>query len=218
MNAFQTKVLEWAKSNIRSFPWRHCKSPFLVLVAEILLQKTTAEMVVPLFEQFKREMPEPADVASQPIERLENLFSNLGLIKRAHFLKNLSQTIISKYNGQVPATKDQLMALKGVGDYTANAVLCFAYGHDVPIVDGGIARLYRRVFGLESTVPAYADKELWRLAEKLVPANNGSLFNYALIDLSATICTPKEPKCGFCPLCDICHYTRKKHPGTNKEW
>ena len=123
-------------------------------------------------------------------------------------MKKIAQQILSEYGGKIPDTERDLLKLKGVGHYTANAVLAFAYGKCVPVVDSNIARVLRRYFNLENKKPAYADRDLWALAKKVLPLTNCREYNYGLLDLAALICHPKNPECEKCPLREYCSYEK----------
>jgi A/G-specific adenine glycosylase len=118
---------------------------------------------------------------------------------------NLAQIVATEHRGEIPHLKEELLELPGIGDYIANAVLCFAYGESVPLLDTNIIRILERVFGIRSSkVRARTDKELWKAVERIIPPGKAKEFNLAMLDLAALICTSRNPKCSICPTADIC--------------
>lgn len=203
---FRRKVVDFYLTRGRRWPWRETRDPYVVLITELLLQKTTAKQVAKIFSNFLSKFPDIETLAKASEADIEAIIGELGLRKRVRFLKELAQCIIKEFGNRVPDTLKGLMKLKGVGLYTANAVRSFAYGMCVPVVDRNVARVLRRFFGLEGEKPAYADRELWRFAEKIMPTSACREFNYGLIDLGAMICTSRAPQCRGCPLRPECTY------------
>lgn len=203
---FQRCVIEYYRSNGRVYPWRLAKDPYVILASELLLQKTTAKQVLEIHEEFFTKYPNVESLANASPEELELIIGKLGLRKRAKFLVELANQIKREYSEQIPDNSHGLLSLKGVGEYTANAVLIFAYDKVMPIVDTNVARVIRRFFSLESEKPAYADRELWKLATELVPKCKCREYSYGLLDLAALACHPKSPLCNGCPLMKFCGY------------
>ncbi|NVM27787.1 MAG: hypothetical protein HWN65_03005 [Candidatus Helarchaeota archaeon] len=204
-------LIKWYKKNKRTFSWRTQElTPFQFLVAELMLQKTGANQVEKIFMNFINKFPTPETIVDAPQQVLEDEFQPLGLFRRrARDLKRLSESILEK-NGVIPKTQKELTKLPGVGNYIANAVLCFAFNQNVPLVDANIARIIERVFTFQVKGAPTRDKNLWKKVEELVPSEHVKEFNFALLDLGALICTPKKPKCDACPLNDICDFFTKK--------
>ena len=200
-------MVRFYKKEGRRFPWRNANDPYVILVSELLLQKTTAAQVVKVLDEFLRRWPSVADLALADLGDIEKTIGELGLRKRARFLKEIAAKILTDYGGKVPRGED-LTGLKGVGIYTSNAVRCFAFGERVPVVDANVARVLRRYFGISGKKPAYADRELWELAGVILPARGYKEFNYGLLDVSAKYCRPK-PFCNRCPLEPHCSYAIK---------
>jgi len=203
---FRRKVVDFYITQGHRWPWRETRDPYVVLVTELLLQKTTARQVAKIFSDFFSRFPDIETLAKASEADIEAIIKKLGLRKRARFLKELAQHIVKEFGNRIPDTLEGLLKLKGVGLYTANAVRSFAYGMCVPVVDRNVARVLRRFFGLEGEKPAYADRELWKFAEKIMPTSACREFNYGLIDLGAMICTSREPQCSRCPLRPECAY------------
>lgn len=196
----------WFRHNARHFPWRDAVSPFHVTVAEILLRKTRAEDVVPVYWELLSQFPTPAGLARARVSTLRRLVSPLGLRSRGDLLKQLGQELVRRHNGQVPADGPALSQLPGMGRYAACAVLSFAFGKRKPIVDSTIGRLLRRLTGVTGEGHAYLDERLWKIASALLPASGPSVrrHNYALLDFAALVCTRATPRCGFCVLSQVC--------------
>jgi len=208
---FREKVIEFYLRHGRYFPWREAKDPYVVLISELLLQKTTSKQVLNVFNEFFSTFPNIWRLAKADVKEIEGIIGVLGLRKRARFLKELASQIVNEFNGVIPKDRNKLLKLKGVGPYTANAVLAFAYGECVPVVDTNVARVIRRYFGLQEKKPAYADKVLWKLAEQIMPTERCREYNYGLLDLAALVCKPHSPSCTKCPLNKYCSYHNMYH-------
>jgi A/G-specific adenine glycosylase len=207
----QARLLAWYRVNGRDFPWRHTSNPYEILVAEKLLQQTAAhEIVVRAFRLFTTKYPSPEALANAEIGDLEAVIAPLGLHYRAKEIKALACALVQHYDGSIPREMRLLMGLPGIGDYTARAILSFAYGQDVPIVDTNVARFLYRVFALPGPFPSNParKKGLLDLAAGLLPFGRSRDFNLAILDLCALICTAAEPQCGVCPIQPFCHYGR----------
>jgi len=204
---FRERLLEWWENNKRSFPWRDKKDPYAVLVAEFLLQKTDAQKVVHVYEEFLRRFPTPESLAEAPKEAIKELLQPLGLFYRAERLQKTARAIVEKFSGLIPNTFEQLRGLPGIGRYIANAVLCFAYGHRVPLIDTNTGRILMRVFGFKPRkARAREDNALWEFAHCLTPANACREYNFALIDFAHLVCKAKNPECTACPINAICKF------------
>ncbi|MEM3714960.1 MAG: hypothetical protein QXF82_08445 [Nitrososphaeria archaeon] len=208
---FAEKLLEWWGANRKDFPWRKTSDPYKILIAELLLRKTTAKQVEMLYEKFLSEYPNIKILSQASRKRLEELLRPLGMQhKRATLLKTVASEIVQEYLGRIPASREQLMKLSGVGLYVANAILCFAYGEDVPLVDTNVVRVFKRVFGLKSRRRrARDDSAFWNFVADALPRGKARNFNLAVIDLAHEVCTPKKPKCSACPLCAFCRYANE---------
>lgn len=211
VESFVRALLTWAKNNTRDFPWRRTKDAYRILVAEIMLQRTRAEQVVPVYERFVEKYPDPHSLSKAPVSELRSEILSLGLEKRAHGLKKLAEQLVEEYMGEIPNSRDKLVKLHWIGNYIANAILCHSFGVDVPTVDANFARVLVRVFSLKSKHPAQKDKRIWAFAQSLMPLVKGSarVLNLAILDLASKICTPKKPSCRICPLESVCDYAAK---------
>lgn len=199
------KLLEWHKTAKRSFTWRNSPTPYKVLISEIMLQRTQAKQVEPVYREFLKTFPTPQKLAAAPLKRIKKAIQPLGLLHRAHDIKRMAGELVERHKGEVPSDLKLLKRLQGVGDYVAGAVLCFGFGKDVPIVDANVIRVFDRFWGMKSSKPRpREDRRYWELAAALVPRKKGREFNMALLDFAALICTPRDPKCLICPLADRC--------------
>lgn len=198
-------ILEgWYERHGRLFPWRTTKNAFQVLVAELLLRKTQAERVRPVYEQICQQVRGAADVLGLGREMLEKLLEPLGLKTRIEWLIGLSAEIVAKHQGQVPLTYEQLVALKGVGPYTANMILCVACDQDTAPVDNNIARLVCRVFGIPRVGDTRREKEVERIVKDVIRMRRAKTIIFAMLDLAALVCVQRNPSCVGCPIRDIC--------------
>ncbi len=205
----QINLLNWFQSSGRQFPWRQTRNPYAILLAEKLLQQTSVRPgLVQAYYDLLSSYPTPTALAAADIDEVSTIIQSLGLRYRAQELVTLAQAICEKHKGHIPQDFKSLMALPGVGDYTSRAILCFAFGQDVPIVDTNVARILYRVFGLPGSMPANPARKrsLIELAGSLVPLGQSRDFNLALLDLGAMICKPAKPQCQSCPLLPVCEY------------
>lgn len=211
LTTFQNNMLIWWKNNKRIFPWRETRDPYKILCSEVLLQQTNAEKVVPVYNKIISDYPEPADLSEAETEELEEIIKPLGLLKRAGRLKKIAAEITQKYDGIIPADKKALIKLPGVGNYTANAVICFAFEKQVGVLDTNTIRILARVFDIKSDkARPRNDKNLQNQLNKVIPKNKSKIFNYALLDFAALICTAENPNCGKCVISRICFYYSNK--------
>jgi len=211
---FATRLFEWFSSNARSFPWRETRNPYKILVAEIMLQKTTSKQAEETFHIFFKHFPSIQDLAMAPLERIEEYITPLGLEHiRAARLKKLAQEIVEKYEGQIPRDKKTLLSLPGVGEYIANAVLCLAYDEDLPLLDTNQLRVFDRVFDIKSSKKrARTDKAIWKFAENIIPKGKGKDFNLGILDFASLVCRARDPKCESCPMNSFCRYFAEHMP------
>jgi A/G-specific adenine glycosylase len=195
--------------NGRDFPWRRETDPYKILVAEKLLQQTTYGHVLKVYHDFFKKFPNVRSLAKAEVPEIENTIRRLGFQRqRARQLKEIAQVIVNEYGGNVPSRKEDLLRLKGVGEYVANAVLCFAFGKDVAIVDMNVRRVVSRVFGWKGV----SDKEIAKRLCAMLPKGKAKEFNWTMIDFSSIICS-RKPKCKICFLNDLCLYYAQSRLG-----
>jgi A/G-specific adenine glycosylase len=203
---FQSDLAAWGERNRRNFGWRRTDDAFRVLVAEVLLQRSRGGTVGRVFEELISRWPDARSLARARVSSIGSVIRPLGLVKRAVTLRAMAQEIARI--GSVPSTYEGLIALPGVGPYAANATLAVAFGQRAPVVDGVSARVYRRYFGLETDGPAASDRKLIQVVEEATPHDHVREWNWAVLDLAATICLPKVPRCPECPLRDHCAWSK----------
>ena len=198
-------LLQWfAQAGRSSLPWRTDRAPYRIVVSEFMLQQTQVDRVVPIFEAFVAAWPDFAALAKASQADVVRAWRGLGYNSRAIRLHALARTVGEKYAGMLPRTEGELQTLAGIGPYTARAIATFAFDADVAAVDTNVRRIVHRTqLGLEWP-PLASTAELDALANELVAPGNGYAFNSALMDLGATICTARAPKCLLCPLARTC--------------
>jgi A/G-specific adenine glycosylase len=199
---FSKRLLHWFASNKRDFPWRHETDPYRILVAEKLLQQTTYGHVMKVYDLFLKRFPNIQSLAQVEVSEIEGIIRRLGFQRqRARQFKETASTILNLHKGEIPSNKENLIKLSGVGEYVANAVLCFAFNTDVPIVDMNVRRVVGRFFGWSEAKDLQIEKKLRRL----IPRGKAKQFNWGIIDFSALICS-RNPKCTICFQSDLCTY------------
>lgn len=197
---FRENLLDWADDNLRTFPWRETDEPYRILIAEFLLQRTQAKQVEPVYEHFINHYPNFRSLSGVKADELADILRPLGLQnKRSTALVGIANRLRSE---TVPRNLADLMNLPYIGRYGANAVLCFAFDEARPIVDRNIIRIYDRVFDLELD---YRSDEAWDFAEWMLPGSEVQLYNFALLDFGAQVCSA-PPDCGVCFANGYCIY------------
>ena len=184
--------MAWADGARRDLPWRRTRDPWAVLVSELMLQQTQVPRVVPRYEEFLSRFPTPAAAAVAGVAELVRAWAGLGYNRRAVNLHRAAVEIVDRHGGELPRTFDQLLALPGVGPYTARAVLAFAFEADVGVVEVNSARVLARA----AAGRRLSAGEAQALADRLVPEGRGWAWNQAMLDLGATVCTKAAPRCG----------------------
>jgi len=208
LEIFQKKLLNWFKNNKRRFPWRINSNPYDLIIAEIMLQKTNAEKVEKIYPNFLKKFPNFDTLLNASNEEIKSKLKYLGLQNyKTLVIKELSRNVIEKYDNKIPERKKDLLQIKGIGEYIANAVLCFSFNKRVPIIDSNMIRILERIFNIKSIkkIPRM-DKTVWKQMERLLPLNNYKDFNYALLDFASLICKYPTPKCEKCFFMEYCYY------------
>lgn len=202
---FAERLLAWFSSNARELPWRHETDPYRILVAEKLLQRTTYGHVLKVYDVFFKKFPNVQRLAQAEVLDIEKTIRRLGFQRqRARQFKNIGSVILSEHKGEIPSDRKDLLELSGVGGYVTNAVLCFAFHKDMPIVDVNVRRVVGRFFGWMGI----SDREIERRLSRLILKGGARQFNLGVIDFSALICS-RKPKCGICFLNDLCSNCRE---------
>jgi A/G-specific adenine glycosylase len=198
---FARAVLAWYRRHKRDLPWRRTSDPYRILVSEIMLQQTQVHRVIPKYREFLRRYPSVAALARASVDAVRETWYPLGYNIRPVRLHAIAREVVARWNGRIPGRRDALLGLAGVGPYTAGAVLSFAYGRRAPILDTNARRVLQRVF--YGTRPQ-RDAHLWKVAAAVLPRRSAPDFNQALMDLGATVCVARTPRCGVCPARTLC--------------
>ena len=192
-------LLAWGESRLRDLPWRRTRDAWVIFISEVMLQQTSVARVLPKFDAFIARFPRPSDLARVPLGEALVLWEGLGYPRRCRNLRDAAIVIQRDHGGGVPDNLNDLLALPGVGPYTARAILTFAFGHDEAVVDTNVARVLSRVAGEPMKLASTQD-----LADHLVPRGRAWEWNQIMMDFGATVCRARSPKCDQCALVDLC--------------
>jgi A/G-specific adenine glycosylase len=238
-------LLDWFSANARDLPWRRTRDPYAIWVSEIMLQQTQVKTVIPYWERWLRELPTLEAAAKASPDRIHKLWEGLGYYTRARNLQQAAKQIVEKHAGKFPRNADDVLALPGIGRYTAGAICSIAFNQPTPILDGNVIRVLTRIFGIAGNPrEKETNARLWRMAEQLVShaktrssqrktfsknfaafaslreTGPCSLLNQSLMELGALICTPRNPQCSICPVRKPCVAFRENRvnelPNLNK--
>jgi len=213
LNEVASRIERWYLANARDLPWRrepYFRDAYCVYVSEIMLQQTQVKTVIPYWERWMQHFPTIASLAVADEQRVLKLWEGLGYYTRARNLQKAARIICEKHSARFPRAFDDILALPGIGRYTAGAIASIAYGDPTPILDGNVIRVLSRQFAIEGDPKSSANQtRLWYLSTQLVTASNSpSALNQGLMELGATICTPREPQCRACPIRRTCEAFR----------
>lgn len=198
--ALRRSLLRWFAEAKRPLPWRRTRDPYAIWVSEMMLQQTTVAAVIPYFERFMARFPDVRALAAAPEDEVMTQWSGLGYYSRARNLRLAAQTIVADHRGVFPCDIASAMSLRGVGRYTASAVTSIAFGTPAAAVDGNVRRVLSRLHAERPLTPARAQD----LADRLLAHRSAGAWNEAMMELGATICTPRNPDCGRCPVAAHC--------------
>lgn len=206
MSTFATRLIRWHKHHGRhDLPWQGTCDAYRIWVSEIMLQQTQVSAVIPYFKRFMKSFPNVARLAAASADAVMEHWSGLGYYSRARNLHAAAIIIRAEHGGRFPRTAQDIALLPGIGRSTAAAIAAFAYGERAAILDGNVKRVLCRAFGIEGFPgDRNVEKELWALAESLLPKTKIEIYTQALMDLGATLCTRGKPACGMCPLAADC--------------
>ena len=199
LTARQRALLDWSERTRRDLPWRRTRDPWSILVSELMLQQTQVARVVPRYEAFLERFPTPTACARSTTADVVRLWAGLGYNRRATNLHLAAKACVERHDGGLPETLDGLLALPGIGPYTARAVLAFAANADVGVLDTNAARVHARLAGHR-----LGAREAQARADDAVPGGHGWAWNQAILDLGATVCTKRVARCDACPVADGC--------------
>lgn len=202
---FSNKLVTWYLQNKRNLPWRINRNPYYVWLSEIILQQTRVDQGLPYFLTFIDAFPTVFDLANAQENQVLKLWQGLGYYSRARNLHNTAKIISTNYNGVFPKTYNELIKLKGIGDYTASAISSICFDESRAVVDGNVYRVLARYFNLDTPINSTKGiKEFKQLAQTLLPVSNIGDYNQAVMELGAVVCKPQSPNCSDCPLNDSC--------------
>jgi len=201
INSFAETLLNWHATIDRNLPWKSTDDPYKIWLSEVIMQQTRVAQGTPYYLKFVEAFPTAIDLANADESQVMKLWQGLGYYSRARNLHFAAKTIRDDFDGTFPTEYKDILALKGIGKYTAAAISSFAYGYEYPVVDGNVIRLISRYFGITAAVDtAQTLNEINDLAVKLIKGSNPAEYNQAIMDFGALMCAPKSPNCAECPL------------------
>lgn len=202
---FSSLLMEWYEENKRVLPWRLTDNPYYIWLSEIILQQTRVDQGMPYYYKFVENYPQISDLASASEDDVLKNWQGLGYYSRARNLHAAAKAIVAQFDGQFPREYESVRSLKGVGDYTAAAIMSFAYNDSYAAVDGNVYRVLSRVFGVDDYIDTSLGKKVFQsLADELIDPNRPGMFNQAMMDFGSLQCVPKSPDCASCPFVDVC--------------
>ncbi len=207
-DALRRRLLAWYLENRRDLPWRRTRDPYRIWLSEAMLQQTRVDTVIPYYERFISRFPDVQALADAEEQDVLKAWEGLGYYSRARNLRRAAACVVDRHGGELPRDPDALRALPGVGPYTAGAIRSIAFDEPAAIVDGNV----RRVLSRWIAEPELAERDAWTLAGQLVPGPHPGDFNQALMELGATVCTPRAPLCPTCPVRTLCAAAASGHP------
>jgi A/G-specific adenine glycosylase len=205
LKQLRESLLNWFQTYQRDLPWRKNRDPYRIWISEIMLQQTRVAAVIPYYEKFLARFPDIESLATAPQEEVLRLWSGLGYYSRARNLQKAAQQIVAKHAGQFPRQRGELLALAGIGEYTASAILSIAFGDQHAVLDGNVARVVSRLNAIRGDL---RETKRWRVlqssADQLLERDSAGDWNQAMMELGATICLPRSPQCLLCPVATFC--------------
>jgi A/G-specific adenine glycosylase len=200
---------EWGRNNFRVYPWRRTSDPYRVLISEVMLHRTQAKQVLPIYEDFIQNYPNVVELSKATKEDLHDSLYSLGLRWRIDLIYAMARVLNEDFNGQIPMSKEDLLSLPGISEYIAGAVRCFAWNLPEPILDTNTVRVIGRMFGLEIKDSSRRNRQFRDLIAALVDPDEPRAYNYALLDLADKVCMKKQlPDCLRCPVLEWCRFGR----------
>ncbi|VGO20967.1 A/G-specific adenine glycosylase [Pontiella sulfatireligans] len=203
--AVKARLLPWFAANKRSMPWRSNRTPYRVWISELMLQQTRVDQATPYFHRFMKRFPSLKSLAAASQEDVLKMWEGLGYYSRARNLHKAAQIIAADYSGRFPRDPAEILKLPGIGGYTVAAIGSLAFNLDMAVLDGNVIRVLSRLTAYTTdTRTTTAKKELQQLADELLVKGDAGNFNEAMMELGATVCLPKNPQCGECPMSKVC--------------
>ncbi|MBE5320590.1 A/G-specific adenine glycosylase [Pedobacter sp. MR2016-19] len=203
---FQNELINWYLLNKRDLPWRHTNDAYIIWLSEVILQQTRVEQGLPYFNKFLENFPTVNDFANATEAKVLKLWQGLGYYSRGRNMHATAQIVVKDYHGIFPNLHDELIKLKGIGEYTAAAISSFSSGEARAVVDGNVFRVLSRYYGVATAINSPAGKkEFFTLANELLYQDDPALYNQAIMEFGAMQCKPKSPNCGICPLNQTCY-------------
>lgn len=204
VETWDRSLREWYQRHGRDLPWRKTTDPYSIWVSEIMLQQTQVKTVIPYYYRWLERFPDIPTLANSPLQSVLKQWEGLGYYARARNLHRAAQKVVEDYQGVFPDRFSDVLSLPGIGRTTAGGILSAAFNQPISILDGNVKRVLARLVGLK-TPPKKAINQLWELSDRLLDRDHPREYNQALMDLGATICTPKQPSCLLCPWRDFCY-------------
>lgn len=200
-------LLQWSQKNSPEYPWRKTSDPYKIMISEMLLRRTRASNVIPVYKTLIKKFPNIESLQKSSVREIEKIIRSLGIKSRSSKIRSTAQTIARKYPDSFPSEEKELKNVLGSGsNYTINTIRCFAYDQNVPIFDVNVQRIFERIFSIDFGKDAHKKKDSWKTVSYALPQKNVKQFNWALLDLGKEICVHSTPKCEKCPLKTICDY------------
>lgn len=201
--------MRWFHQYARNLPWRKTGDPYKILLSEVMLQQTQVSTVKNYYRRFLRRFPTLKSLARAPLDDVLKVWEGLGYYARARNLHRLAQMVFWEHGGKIPQEVEALRRLPGIGRYTAGAISSIAFDRREPVLDGNVKRVLCRIFAVrQSPKEPEGEARLWKIAESLVPEKEPGIFNQALMELGATLCAPRSPRCSSCPLQSFCRASK----------
>lgn len=209
--SFSNSLIHWYLQNKRDLPWRNTSDPYTIWLSEIILQQTRVAQGLPYFEAFITAFPTVFDLAKASEEQVLKLWQGLGYYSRARNLHATAKIVVDEYNGNFPNSYENLIKLKGIGEYTAAAIASFSADENVAVLDGNVYRVLARYFNVDNDISVSSTKKVFQeLAKEVLPKKNAAIHNQAIMEFGALQCVPKSPNCMICVLGDSCEALKLK--------
>jgi len=207
---YRSTLVMWGRKHFRRFPWRMTEDPYSILMAEVMLHRTQAPQVVPVYQRFVTRYPDVPGLAQAGKEELHDILYSLGLRWRIDLIHGMATDLMGRFDGRVPRERSDLLSLPGVSEYIAGAVRCFAWNLPEPLIDTNTVRVVGRLFGIETKDSSRRNRRFGELTTALLDPDEPRVYNYALLDLAEQVCMKKRPPdCRRCPIRRHCVYGTK---------